>query len=51
MVKSNLVKDGDMITYNTIHDKNEDEYIIDNVTITSRNGEKKYLSREEFLNH
>lgn len=49
--KSNLVKDGDMITYNTIHDKNKDEYTIDSVTITPRDGEKKYLSREEFLNH
>lgn len=47
--KSNLFKDGDMVTYNTIHDKNKDEYIIDNVTITSRNGEKKYLSREEYF--
>lgn len=47
--KSNFVKDGDMITYNTLHDKNKDEYIIDNVTITSRNGEKKYLSREEYF--
>lgn len=47
--KNNLVKDGEMITYNTIHDKNKDEYIIDNVTITSRNGEKKYLSREEYF--
>lgn len=47
--KNNLVKDGDMITYNTIHDKNKDEYIIDSVTITPRDGEKKYLSREEFF--
>lgn len=47
--KSNLFKDGDMITYNTIHDKNKDEYTIDSVTITPRDGEKKYLSREEFF--
>lgn len=47
--KSNLVKDGDMITYNTIRDKNKDEYTIDSVTITPRDGEKKYLSREEFF--
>lgn len=47
--KSNLFKDGDMVTYNTIHDKNKDEYIIDSVTITPRDGEKKYLSREEFF--
>lgn len=47
--KSNLIKDGDMITYNTIHDKNKDEYTIDSVTITPRDGEKKYLSKEEFF--
>lgn len=47
--KSNLFKDGDMVTYNTIHDKNKDEYTIDSVTITPRDGEKKYLSREEFF--
>lgn len=47
--KNNLVKDGDMITYNTIHDKNKDEYIIDSVTITPKDGEKKYLSREEYF--
>lgn len=49
--KNNLFKDGDMVTYNTIHDKNKGEYTIDSVTITPRDGEKKYLSREEFLNH
>ena len=49
--KNNLVKDGDMITYNIIHDKNKDEYTIDSVIITPKDGEKKYLSREEFLNH
>jgi thymidylate synthase (FAD) len=47
--KNNLVKDGDMITYNTIHDKNKDEYTIDSVTITPRDGKKKYLSREEYF--
>ena len=47
--KNNLFKDGDMVTYNTIHDKNKDEYIIDSVTITSKDGEKKYLSREEYF--
>lgn len=47
--KNNLVKDGEMITYNTIHDKNKDEYTIDSVTITPKDGEKKYLSREEYF--
>lgn len=47
--KNNLVKDGDMITYNTLHDKNKDEYTIDSVIITPKDGEKKYLSREEYF--
>lgn len=47
--KNNLVKDGDMITYNTIHDKNKDEYTIDSVTITPKDGEKKQLNREEYF--